>query len=87
MTPKQIPYRVTIELAIGGQGKTIQLTGETPDLRAAAGGATEPDALLCAIAANALLWQSNALAHAASDHVAFEKMRQALNIPIPDYRM
>lgn len=84
---KNIPYRLTIELAIGEKGRTIQVTGETADLRLTASAATEPDAMLCAIAANALLWESNALAQAASDHVQFEKMRQALNVAIPAYRM
>lgn len=87
MKAPAIPYRITIELAIGEKGKTIQVTGETDDLRCAQGARLGGDAVTCAIAANALLWESNAMAQAASDHAAYEKLRRALNIPIPEYRM
>lgn len=87
MNPPNIPYRITIELAIGEKGKTITITGETPDLRASRGTSPDPDAVLCAIAANALLWESNALSHAASSHAAWKKMIDLLNVPIPQHRM
>lgn len=82
-----IAYRITIELAIGEKGKTIQLTGETDDLRDAVSSTHDENALACAIAANALVWQSHALSQAAQDNANYERLRRALNIPMPAYRM
>lgn len=74
-----IPYRITIELAIGEKGKTLQLTGETPDLRGPDGVIT--DCLSCAIAANALLWQSQAMAQAGQSHAQWDQAVKLLNMP------
>jgi len=73
-----IPYRITIELAIGERGKTVQVTGETDSL----GYASFDDAAVCALAANALVWESSAMANAASDHARFDALRRALNMPL-----
>ena len=74
-----IPYRITIGLAIGPRGKTIVVTGETPDMTA--GDHTEAN--YCALAANALVWQSHAMAQAATDYAQFARLVRSLNLPIP----
>lgn len=71
-----VPYRVTIEMAIGEKGKTIQVTGETPLL-----GDPLVDSILTAMAANALLWQSSAMASVAGSHLQWEVWAKALNLP------
>lgn len=75
-----VPYRITIEMAIGEKGKTLQVTGETQRLGREDGGIT--DANVCAMAANALAWESHNMAHAGSDHAAFDKHVRALSIPM-----
>ena len=74
-----VGYRITVELNVGPQGKTLTLTGETPDYRRGDG---VTDADVCALAANALLWQSSALAGMATDHARLAKMARALNLPL-----
>lgn len=81
MTDKpMIPYRVTIELAIGGKGRTIQVTGETPDHRDGTASAWS-DRDSTALAANALLWQSHAMATAAADASRWQQAVDLLNMP------
>lgn len=80
MSSKQTPYRITIELATGERGKTMVVTGETPWLGRDDGGITDANA--CAMASNALVWESHTMAHAGSDHAAFDRRVRALNIPL-----
>lgn len=74
-----MPYRIVIEIAVGERGKTLELTGETSSLHYAD---SPTDAMVCAIAANALLWQSNNLASMAVDNARYDRMRRALNLPL-----
>lgn len=70
-----IPYRITIELAVGAKGKTIQIVGETPAV-----GDPQVESNLTAAAANALIWESHAMAVAAGFLSEWEAYRQALNL-------
>lgn len=74
-----IGYRITIELHVGPRGKMIELVGETPDYRPG-NGVTDAD--VCAIAANALIWQADAMATAASSHANMARISRALNLPL-----
>ena len=75
----QIPYRITIELATPGKGKTIQLTGATEDRRAGTGDPTDVEC--CQMSAEILTWQANALQTAGRSQADFEQVDALVNMP------
>lgn len=71
-----IPYRIAIEIAMpDGTVKKLDLEGQTPET-----GDVTTDVGLLAAASNALIWQSNALAHGANAHEKWDRTRIMLNL-------
>ncbi len=77
--PTDLPYRITVEIAVGPGQKDRVLVLE---------GVTDPvadpftDMGLAAIAANALIYQSHALAVHANWFAQYDAMRRAMNLPV-----
>lgn len=74
-----VPYRLTIELATpGAKGKTVTVTGATPDRRAGAG---EPNDVECSqMAAEVLACQAEALKLAGRSARDFEQVDALMNM-------
>ena len=79
MSKPTIPYRITIELAVGAKGKTIQVSGE---IGAVGDGEAFTSIELTAMAANALAWQSHAMAEAAANPERWQQNIDLMNMPV-----